>query len=205
MRMKPKSTTLQPKALLYKRFIGIEKSTNFNVAYTTFDEKYWEFNPEKEEFEEVVGAELPNTTRIISVPKGAILTYLQTGYQYTETPTITWVKIENIYSGETEGLTLLSTQFNHVSRYQVNKYYYAGCFDFVVKGSVEGTTTQYIKGNIIPLTSFNIKHFNDDIQLVEDDLVVIDGHLYSVESPETDIKYMPKKFNIYFATLNSVL
>ena len=48
-------------------------------------------------------------------------------------------------------------------------------------------------------------HFNDDIKLSVDDLVVVDGHLYSVENPETIIKQQPKPFNIYFATLNNIL
>lgn len=75
----------------------------------------------------------------------------------------------------------------------------------MIKGSIEGTNAQFIPGNIIPLSSFNIKYFNDDIQLNQDDLVVIDKHLYSVENPETDIKYNPKPYKIHFATLNSIL
>jgi hypothetical protein len=51
----------------------------------------------------------------------------------------------------------------------------------------------------------NIKHYNDDIKLSVDDLVVVEGRLYSVENPETVYKQQPKKYSIYFATLNSVL
>ena len=75
----------------------------------------------------------------------------------------------------------------------------------MIKGSIEGTTTQYLKGNIIPLTSLNIKFFNDDIKLSPDDLVVIGKRLYSVENPETVAKRQPKAFNVHFATLNSIL
>lgn len=75
----------------------------------------------------------------------------------------------------------------------------------MVKGSIEGTTTQYMKGNILPLTSMNIKYFDDDVNLEVGDLVVVDGHLYSVENPETVLKQMPRPFKVHFATLNSIL
>ena len=87
----------------------------------------------------------------------------------------------------------------------MNRYYFSGSFDFMYKGSIEGTTVQYLKGNIIPLTAFNIKYFNDDINLSVDDLVVIDKQLYSVENPETVLKRSPKPFAIHYATLNSIL
>ena len=101
--------------------------------------------------------------------------------------------------------TLRGIGFANVGKYQTNKYYFAGSFDFMVKGSMEGTTTQYIKGNIAPLTSFNIVHYNDYVQLSPDDLVVIDGHLYSVENPDRTLKHQPKDYFIYHATLNSIL
>ena len=75
---------------------------------------------------------------------------------------------------------------------------------FVVRGDIEGTDTQPIRGAIMSLTSLAIKHFNDDIQLAEGDLVVLGGHLYSVENPSVSHKCMPKRYNIYFATLNSI-
>ena len=100
---------------------------------------------------------------------------------------------------------MLNASFNNIAKYHTNKYYYVDSFAFVIKGSIEGTTAQYIKGNIIPLTSLNIKFYEDDIALSTDDLVVIDGHLYSVENPETSIKQQPKPFKIHFATLNNIL
>ena len=113
-----------------------------------------------------------------------------------------WQKITDISSA---GITLLNATFNNVAKYQTNKYYYVNSFDFMIKGSIEGTTAQYIKGNIIPLTALNIKFFDDDIDLAPDDLVVIENKLFSVENPETVIKQQPKPFKIYFATLNNIL
>lgn len=99
---------------------------------------------------------------------------------------------------------ILSAKFNNIAKYQTNKYYYVGSFDYMIKGSIEGTTAQYIKGNIIPLKSLNIK-YSDDIELSPDDLVVIENRLYSVENPETVLKQQPKPYKIYFATLNNIL
>ena len=103
------------------------------------------------------------------------------------------------------GLDLLSALFNDVARYQTNKYYRVGTFDYMIRGSIEGSENQIIKGAIAPLNSMEIKHFNDHIKLDHDDLVVIDGHLYYVEDTTRDEKRMPKKYNVYFARLNNIL
>ena len=203
MRMKFKSTTKNTKALLYKRFIGLQASKNINIVYNTVEDGlFWTFDNETLTFSKLEKAEeeFSDTTKIVKIPDTKTVVQYQTTYfHYIH---FQWETITDLNA---EGITLLSASFNNIGRYQTNKYYYAGSFDFMVKGSIEGTTTQFIKGNIIPLTSINIKHFNDDIVLTEDDLVVIDKHLYSVENPETDIKHQPKDYNIYFATLNSIL
>lgn len=201
MRLKPRSTTLNPKALLYKRFIGLEKSVNLNIVYNTVsDGLFWTFDNLTLEFTQVESSALPQGATIVQIQSSSsVLNYQGTYFRYNDLSG--WEKITDIASN----VTLLSASFNNVAKYQVNKYYFVGSFDYVIKGSIEGTTAQYIKGNIIPLTSLNIKHYNDDIRLSPDDLVVVDGHLYSVESPETVIKQQPKPFNIYFATLNSIL
>ena len=200
MRMKFKSTILSPKALLYKRFIGLEKSINLTTVYNTISNSlYWTFDNETLEFTQVTSANIPSASKIVAIEDfKSVLQYQSTYFRYTGTE---WQKIEDLG----EDITLLSASFNNIGKYQTNKYYYCGTFDFMVKGSVEGTNAQYIKGNIIPLTSLNIKHFDDNIQLTQDDLVVVEGHLYSVENPETDIKHQPKDYRIYFATLNSIL
>ena len=99
----------------------------------------------------------------------------------------------------------LAARFANIGKYQTNKYYYVGSFDYVLKGSVSGSTTQYIKGNIIPITSMNIQYFNDYINIQPDDLVVIKNRLYSVENPEADHKYQPRDYTVYSVTLNSIL
>lgn len=201
MRLKPKSTTKNPKALLYKRFIGLEKSVNFNIVYNTVsDGLFWTFDNLTLEFTQVESSALPQDITIVQIQAfSSVLNYQGTYFRYNDLNG--WEKITDLASS----VTLLSASFNNVAKYQVNKYYFVGSFDYVVKGSIEGTTAQYIKGNIISLTSLNIKHFDDNIKLSADDLVVVDGHLYSVENPETVIKQQPKPFNVYFATLNNIL
>lgn len=206
MKLKPKSTVKNPRALVYKRFIGIEQSLTLNTAYRVQYNKnseqhieYWLFDAESLSFV-LYNGEINAIKNIVYLPHlHSILQYQKYYFQYNYAQN-QWEKITNI--GD---LVPLSATFSNVAKYQTNKYYFAGSFDFMVKGSIEGTTAQYIKGNIIPLNAMNIKYFNDDIKLSTDDLVVVGGHLYSVENPETTLKQMPKPFKIHFATLNSVL
>lgn len=200
MRLKPKSTTKNPRALLYKRFIGLEKSVSLNIVYNTVsDGLFWTFDNQTLTFTQLTSEMLPQGAKLVQIQDfSSVLQYQDTLFRYNG---LEWQKITET-SG---GITLLNASFNNIARYQTNKYYYVGSFDFVIKGSIEGTTAQYIKGNIIPLTSFNIKHYDDDINLSADDLVVVGGRLYSVENPETTIKQQPKPFKIYFATLNNIL
>lgn len=200
MRLKPKSTVKNPKALVYKRFSSLEKSESLVTVYqTNSDGRFWTFDYEKLQFdaidsENVVGSIICHVTNFDMVFK-----FRDTYFRYNG---IEWETLENPTGN---GILTLNASFNNIGKYQTNKYYYVGSFDFMVKGTISGTTTQFIKGNTLPLTSLNIKYFDDDIDLEVDDLVVIDGHLYSVENPETVLKQMPKPFKVHFATLNSIL
>lgn len=201
MKLKPKSTVKNPLALHYKRFIGLEKSINLQTIYNTVsDGLFWSFDNLTLTFSQIESSLIPNTSKIVQVqPFTSILQYQDNYFRYNDL--LGWQKVEDLG----QNTTLLSAGFNNIGKYQTNKYYFVDSFDYVIKGSISGTTTQYVKGNIIPLTSLNIKFFSDDIELTQDDLVVIDGRLYSVENPETTIKQQPKPFKIHFATLNSIL
>lgn len=102
-------------------------------------------------------------------------------------------------------LNLLSTSFSNIGKVQTNKYYYCGAFDYVVKGSLEGETVQYIKGNVNPITSMTISYYDDYINIKTDDLIVIDNHLYTVTNVIQDPKWRIKKYNIYSCTLTSLI
>lgn len=205
--MKPKSTVHNKKALIYKRFIGLEKSVNLAVIYKTIDNKYWTFDCDNLTFSEIATSLIPQTSTIREISNSnTYLSYQDKYFAYVNTaeigedPIYEWSQVQL-----SEGKTLLSATFNNIGKYQTNKYYYAGSFDYMIKGSIEGTTSQFIKGNIIPLTSLNIKYFNDYANLNVDDLVVIGEKLYAVENPETVQKMQPRPFKIYFATLNAIL
>ena len=194
MFMKPKSTTQNPRALLYKRYTNIEKSNSLKAVYKTSDNKYWIFNYENLEhpFEKVEPTGFP-----LNVTSSTRLSYstldITVVYKYTNK----WVQANDTPN--------LSAKFSNIGKYQTNKYYYAGSFDYVKKGAIEGSTTQYIKGNIMPITSMSIQHYNDYIHLEQDDLVVINKHLFAVQNPVEDHKHQPKDFTIYSADLISIL
>lgn len=199
MKMKPRSTVQNPKALLYRRFIGLETSANLRTIYkTNADNLYWLFNNETLSFIQISADNVPTGANIVTVIGTNVLKYEDKYFKYEN---YEWVDVTTLGNG----ITLLSLTFNNIGKYQTNKYYYVGSFDFMIKGSIEGTTAQYIKGNIIPLNSLNIKSFDDDVCPNIDDLVVIDGKLYSVENPETSLKQQPKPYKVYFATLNNIL
>lgn len=319
MKLKPKSTVKNPKALLYKRFINLEKSENFNTVYRGPRDDFWIFDAIDNEFIQVNKEEILADSKIVTIYTNSVYYYKNSYFMYdtrgrwgyfnispellSTSPTIDirrdvvgnsrifgeitdfhillynrsylrlhtnkqatfrvkvyarslltqklslianyettadettapnyvsfyldldeMVIVENIeyelinntseseniqgfmqFQGIEEIDNLKKLGFNNIGKYQTNKYYYSGSFDYIIKGSIEGTTTQYVKGNIVPLTSLNIKFYDDDITLTTDDLVVIDGHLYSVENPETVYKQQPKPFKIHFATLNNML
>lgn len=216
MRLKPKTTVGKTRALLYKRFIGIEQAFHqldqtivYYAQYRTdkggIVTRSWYFDRISQQFIDVPSGVEPDQQIRLTV--GAVYTSGQ--YYFVlhsrivgQGVSYTWERSETLPDTVQ---TLRGIGFANVGRYQTNKYYFAGSFDFMVKGSMEGTTTQYIKGNITPLTSFNIVHYNDYVQLSPDDLVVIDGHLYSVENPDRTLKHQPKDYFIYHATLNSIL
>lgn len=205
MKLKPKTTTLSPRALVYKRFTNIEKSmTATNAVYVTNSAKAvvlrWMFDYEQLQFIQITQDFVPANANIINVYENnnVIFNYSGNLFQYDFTAGA-W---EQLQSADIATLDLL---YNNIGKYQTNRYYYTGSFTYVMKTDEEGTTVQYVKGNITPLTTFSIKYFNDYINLSQDDLVVIEGRLYSVENPERVHKHMPKGYYVYYATLNSLL
>ena len=198
MKMKFKSTTLSERALVYRRFIGLEKGLSLNTIYkTTADNLLWSFDHSTMSFIPLDLEQAPASSIVVSVSTTTILQYLTTYFKYVDGK---WTTIT-----DATGLTLLSAKYADIGKYQTNKYYYVGSIDCMQKGSISDTTTQNIKGNIIPLKSLSIKFFNDDIAVRPDDLIVFHKHLYSIETIEEDHKHQPKDYTIHFATLNSIL
>jgi hypothetical protein len=196
MYLKPKNNSNSTKALLYRRFISLESSKNLKNLYQTIDDKYWTFDYNLIDFVEFTDT-VPTATNIVTITATTVLTYL-TNYMYYTTE---WVITDDF---ETTGYSLLSATYNNIGQYQMNKYYFSGSFDYMIKGDISGSTGQVMKGLITPISNFTIRMFNDDIILKTDDLVVINGKLYSIEDTSTSIK-KPSQYTIFYATLNNIL
>lgn len=198
MKMKPRSTTLNPRALLYKRFIGLEKSSNMQTVYKTYDEIFWSFDNNTLTFYKVENSLIPSTSKIIEVSPIQALKY-QNNYFYYTTAKKWVVKDNNTQFFEAK------IKWNNTARYQANNYYYVGSFVYTHSGTISETTTQYLKGNTMPLSSMSIKTYEDSLEFKKDDLCVIGNRLYSIEEVEHEHKQMPKDFYIHYLTLNSIL
>ena len=200
MKLKPRSTVLHPRAAVYKRYTQIEKVISKRVIYKTLQDDYlWYFDNSIENFVRLQDADATTFDTVVNVANdGGISRYQYLNKVFYYTHSSGWQYSETLanFSG------IKST---NIGKYQVNSYCYNGSFDYVIKGSITSSTAQYIKGNIVPYKSLNIKYFNDNVNLQVDDLVVIQNNLYAVESVEEDHKHQPKDFKIYFATLNSIL
>lgn len=202
MKLKPRTTVLNRKALVYKRYTQIEKSITKKYIYLTIQDGYlWYFDNEKVDF---IRLEIEDTSgaTIIEVANDGGATkfeYLDKVFFYTHSSG--WVKQSKTDSTDNLGRVYSS----NIGQYQVNRYYFNGAFDYIVKGSITGSTTQYIKGNIVPTQSLNIIHYNDYVDLKPDDLVIIEGKLFVVESSEQEHKHQPKEYKIYYAALNNIL
>ena len=195
MYLKPRSTTKNPRAMLYRRFTVLEDSYTKKVLYLTEDGKYWLFDAQGNAF---VQADGKNASSVVyNVESDKVCFYYNHAY---------WQYTGSEWSLAIPGTTieLLQSSFGNVAKYQTNRYYYVGSFDYMIKGSVDGSTIQYVKGLITPQSSLNIRTY-DDIEVRPDDLIVIGGSLYAVENLEATYKQMPKRFGIYYMTLNNIL
>lgn len=196
MRLKPKNTTLNKRALLYRRYTDIQSSGSLIRVYETEDGKHWLFNAEDRTFEllDETAVEIDETT-IQKVTASTALGYLGTLYKYVDS---SWQVV-------TVSTKTLVAQFGNIAKYQLNKYYYEKAFDFMHTSSQDHETMQAVKGNILPFSTVAIKFYDDSVGLCVDDLVVINGKLYAVERISIDMKHQPKDYYVYFADLTSIV
>lgn len=203
--LKPRKTTFNPKLAVYRRFTRIEKSLSLKILFkcpkqnSNFD--YFAFDYDNQHFVKV-NDNVPSNVQLVTITSSSQIFQSGTNYFYWDTVHYKWQKTTTLPVGYT---SLANAGFSNIGRYQTNTYYFVGSIDYIITGEVAGTKTQPIKGNIMPLTSMNIKYYDDYLNLDEEDLVVVDGHLYSVESPDYSIKHSPRPYKIYYATLNSIL
>ena len=91
MKLKPKSTVKNPKAMVYKRFTEIDMSFNKNAIYKTADNKYWFFDNETFNFIETSANE-----NAIIVGAYDVLRYQDKYFSYTYDSLIDVNSIEDI-------------------------------------------------------------------------------------------------------------
>lgn len=195
MKLKPKNTTLKRRALLYRRYTDLQKSATLVRVYETEDSKLWLFDVDEMDFTLLDNDIVVDKAAIQIVTAATTLGYLGTIFKYFGGE---WTKIDATTS-------TLTARFGNIAKYQLNKYYYVTSFSYMASGSISGDTIQPIKGNIMPLATKTIKFFDDNVGLQVDDLLVIDGRLYSVENISADMKHQPREYYIYFADLNSIV
>lgn len=204
--LKPKKTSFNARALVYRRITRLERSRQSLIVFKCLmldsSYTYYNFDSELQEFVSVDITSLVGDYELVVVTTSTAIYQCGANYFYWDTSTQKWVKTTTLPVGYT---TLAQTGFSNIGKYQTNAYVYAGAIDYMIKGEVAGTKTQPIKGTILPLQSMNIQYFDDYINIGEEDLVVIDGLLYSVENPDYTIKHFPRPYKIYYATLNSIL
>ena len=95
MRFKPKSTVFNPRALVYKRFIGLEQSLNIKTVYNTVsDGKMWAFDNQLLQFIELDNA-IPNAKIVQVNDATTVLDYQGNYFKYMDTKT-GWVKVKDI-------------------------------------------------------------------------------------------------------------
>ena len=211
MLLKPKKTTFNEPAAIYKRVTRIQSSFDSLVVYKAQGTYYllWHwftFDKDKQEFTKVADVTYsgPAETEIV-VSDGEVFMSGNSYFYWDKTANMgqgAWVKTTELPATYT---TLRGAGFNNIAKYQTNQYVYAGSVDYIITGEVAGTKTQPIKGVIMPLTSMNIKYYNDEALIDEEDLVVVNGALYKAESPDYTIKHMPRPYKIHYVTLNSIL
>lgn len=192
MFLKPKMTTQNPRALLYRQFIDIVSTMSLKCYYKTYNGKYWLFDNENISFIEV---NYDNKGEVVKVYTEYVFKYLDKCFSYL--PIDGWQEVDLTAT--------LSLKFANIGKWQMNKYYYTCSFDYIKKGAIDDTLIQPIKGNMFPLQTVEIQYYNDFVHLKPSDLVVIGKHLFSVESVSIDEKKQPKDFRIYNARLNSIL
>lgn len=210
MILKPKMTMGNPKALVYRRYTAILAANTMKTVYKTEWERnttaYWLFNKDDMQFTMLESGVDTSESDIVNVTTGTtVLEYNYPDYSTGEKRTKYFKFLDYKWQETTGGTNPILAQFGNVSKYQLNKYGFAGSFDYIISSDIECATTQIVKGNIVPLQSFTIKYYSDNIDLRPDDLVVIESRLYSVENPTMSHNHTPRDYKVYSATLNSVL
>lgn len=204
MILKPKKNECNEPAIWFKRTTVGENATTIEAynVYKTSDGKYWAFDANKEKF--VEWNKDDNYGAIIDFTGGS-LSYITIRKSIVCNYNKKW-EYQTVY-----GLRSLLAEFypsiqaNVMKSYSYtkNSYFNQGPFSWTMKGSIDNFTAQPIKGLMTNAKSLQIRT-DDDIDIMQEDLVVLNKRLYSVESIEISIKKQPRPLEIRYLTLNSI-
>ena len=198
MILKPKATSLGQRGLLFKRYTDVKLANGISAIdapQTASNEPRFVFDTNIVDFIDVTDKTAPSSGDI----KKQRVMYNGFFFRYDDAEG-RWMRT----SVADDPQNFLPVQYGTIGKYQTNAYCLERSFQFTIKGSIAGGTTQFVKGNIVELTNITIKYYDDSVNMSPDDLVVINGRLFSVEDPLMDRKMNPRPFNIYTATLNSI-
>ena len=129
MKLKPKTTYLNQRALLYRRYNDLEQSFSLMTIYKTADNKFWAFDTETLSFSLTTNTGDNHIQNIVNFEV----------YQYKDS----YFMYDNGWGTATPSTLTAQLGFN-IAKYQTNRYYFVSAFSYIRKGSEQGSTTQVI-------------------------------------------------------------
>lgn len=232
MILKPRKSNLNAPLIHFKRYevdnIGqiikdydtIYKTLiydSLNGTYTNI--QFWKFNKEAQDFDEVSYNNLTplqkenvvdfiwsSTIPLVYVYDSGANAYYT---EYSEDILI-WHKVEFVSLESLEetysnhGTMKQETYMAKSYKMPKNVYYNSGKYNYVISGSINESVGQPVKGLIISVADMTIR-IDQENDIREQDLVVLDGRLYIVESQELSLKKMPRPFNIKYLTIHNIV
>ena len=200
MFLKPKHTYLDKPALHYKKVIDIAKY--LNTTYYYYYEKYVEgvltgfyyiFDRETQMFIKVDSC---SGSRIDIIP--TIMVYGYDNKYFGYDPDNEWIVLDYTPNN------FIEIYSDKEYRNQKNIYVKDRFFDYTIISDVNENEEQIIKGLITPTKSFDIKYYDDDLKLRDDDIVQIDNELFFVSETSYKQLRLPKAHKTYFCTLTKL-
>ena len=198
--LKPKHTYLDQPALHYKKIIDIAKYLNGMVHYyITYGDSFknYIYDKTQQEFVDADTDFLNGQGVLISAAntynfRDKYYTYDIVNYEWNEIAQADIIgNIVDIYDG--------STYKGQKSRYIKDRF-----FDYTIVSDVNENVEQIHKGLFTSNKSFDIRYYDDDIKIEDDDIVQIGNELFFVSESSKKIIRMPKPYTTYFCTLTKL-
>ncbi len=195
MILKPKTSVNNPKALLYKEYINVGLTRSLQIAYKTVDDKLWQFISTTREFIEVDDAQTYG--EITAVSSEDICRFQTTYKQYS----VDFGWYDTVTTADDE----IRLGYSNITKNQLNKYFYAGTFDYMISGTRDSDIDQPVQGLQVDNVSMDIRTFTDGLAYRARDYVVINNNVYAINAVQHKQVRTPKVYNIYYLSLTMVV